>query len=99
MHREESKLSDPLGGKIYVTGDRKEVARVEEILRLVDVSSGAEGEAGSSAPKLVVYPVAGIEADLVVKVLQTMLTGVPGAFSTRIDSTLFGSVLAFASAA
>ncbi|TWT67679.1 Bacterial type II/III secretion system short domain protein [Posidoniimonas polymericola] len=71
---------DPLGGKIFARGDAEEIARVKEVLRLVDVeNSSLSGSAAVETPQLEVYSTGGIDSELVLKVLQTLLADAPGA--------------------
>lgn len=68
---------DPLGGKIFARGDAKEIARVEEVIQLVDVVDGASTEV-LETPQLEVYSTGGADSELVLKVLQTLMAEAPG---------------------
>jgi type II secretory pathway component GspD/PulD (secretin) len=66
---------DVTGWRILVRGTPEQVARVEEVLRLVDVPEASHGISG--APQLEVYPVTSADPDSVREVLETLLAGDP----------------------
>ncbi len=66
---------DPLGVKLFAQGSGVQLRRMEEVLRLVDVAEAAAGAGLQETPQLEVYSVAGIDPELVLDVLQTILAG------------------------
>ncbi|MDZ4821211.1 MAG: secretin N-terminal domain-containing protein, partial [Planctomycetota bacterium] len=72
-------VSDPAARNLLVSGKADQIAKVEEILKTVDVASpgnpGAHGLEGF--PQLEVYAIAGADPAMVLQVLQTLLAGAP----------------------
>jgi type II secretory pathway component GspD/PulD (secretin) len=70
---------DPMGGRLLVTGKPDAVARVEEVVKLVDVPDPANPTKTrlGDAPQLEIYPVVGADPNAVLQVLQTLLVGMP----------------------
>lgn len=66
---------DSTGRKVLARGTPEQVARLEDLLRLIDVSDAALGVAG--VPQLEVYPITTADPDGVLKVLETLLEGEP----------------------
>ncbi|MCA9239629.1 MAG: hypothetical protein KDA37_05495, partial [Planctomycetales bacterium] len=86
---------DPLGGKVFARGDAKEMARLDEVIKLVDVEGSALGGASVvESPQLEVYSTGGADPELVLKVLQTMLADAPGA--RLAADTVTGNIVALA---
>jgi type II secretory pathway component GspD/PulD (secretin) len=81
-----------VGEKILFRGTAQHAARLEEILRLIDLPEAAAGING--APQLEVYSVTTGDPESVVKVLQTLLRGDPNV-SLSADAEA-GQVIAFA---
>lgn len=76
---------DALGTRLFVTGEADKVRRVEEILKLVDVPDQLDDTGGAKsveAPQLEVYSISSAEPESVLKVLQTLLAGLP---DVRLD--------------
>lgn len=83
---------DVTGYKLLVHGSPERVARVEDVLRLVDVPEAASGIGG--APQLEVYPISAADPQSVLQVLQTLLAGDP---SVRLATDpVTGHLVAFA---
>ena len=70
---------DPMGGRLLVTGKPDAVARVEEIVKAIDVPDPANPQKTrlGDAPQLEVYAVSGADPNSVLQVLQTLLAGMP----------------------
>ncbi len=70
---------DPMGGRLLVTGKPDAVARVEEIVKAIDVPDPANPQKTrlGDAPQLEVYTVSGADPNSVFQVLQTLLVGMP----------------------
>lgn len=65
--------------RLVVSGKPEKLTRVEEILRAIDVHEAAELTTGrvNEAPQLEVYPITAADADSVLRVIQTLLAGLP----------------------
>ena len=68
------------GEKLLFRGTAQHAARLEEVLRLIDVPEAAQGIDG--APQLEVYPLTTADPEAVVKVLQTLLGNDPNVMLT-----------------
>jgi len=69
---------DPLGTRLFVSGEAETVTRFEEILKLTDVETGFnEGALALETPQLEVYHVANADPASVLQVMQTLLAGLP----------------------
>ncbi|MEN1681026.1 MAG: secretin N-terminal domain-containing protein [Planctomycetota bacterium] len=66
---------DPLGMKLFAQGSAVQTRRLEEVLKLVDVPESAAGAGVGETPQLEVYPIATIDPELVLNVLQVILGG------------------------
>jgi type II secretory pathway component GspD/PulD (secretin) len=64
---------DVTGWKLLVHGSPERVARVEDVLQLIDVPDAARGISG--APQLEVYPITAADPQSVLQILQTLLAG------------------------
>jgi type II secretory pathway component GspD/PulD (secretin) len=64
---------DVTGWKLLAQGTPDRVARVDEVLKLIDVTDAASGISG--APQLEVYPIISADPASVLQVLQTLLGG------------------------
>jgi type II secretory pathway component GspD/PulD (secretin) len=64
---------DVTGRKLLVDGTPEQIARVEQVLRLIDVPDAASGISG--APQLEVYPITTADPQSVLTILQTLLEG------------------------
>ena len=64
---------DVSGWKLLAQGTPDRVARVEEVLNLIDVPDASNGITG--APQLEVYPITSADPQAVLTVLQTLLAG------------------------
>ena len=64
---------DVTGRKLLVDGTPERIARVEQVLRLIDVPDAARGISG--APQLEVYPITTADPQSVLTILQTLLEG------------------------
>jgi type II secretory pathway component GspD/PulD (secretin) len=64
---------DVTGRKLLVDGSPERIARVEQVLRLIDVPDAASGISG--APQLDVYPITTADPQSVLTILQTLLEG------------------------
>lgn len=79
------------GEKLLVRGTAQQAARLQEVLRLIDIPEAARGING--APQLEVYSVTTADPEAVVKMLQTMLHDPTIVLTADKDS---GRILAFA---
>ncbi len=72
-------ILDPSGGRLLVTGKPDGVARVEEVVKALDVPDPANPQKSrlGDAPQMEVYAVTGADPNSVLQVLQTLLAGVP----------------------
>jgi len=70
---------DPLGAKLFVTGEPESVTRFQEILKLVDVPAGFDLGDGQipESPQLEVYSVTDADPVSVLQVMQTLMAGMP----------------------
>lgn len=64
---------DVTGWKLLVHGTPEQVARAQEVVRLIDVADAAKGISG--APQLEVYPISTADPHSVLDVLKTLLEG------------------------
>jgi type II secretory pathway component GspD/PulD (secretin) len=64
---------DVSGWRLLVQGTPDRVARVDEVLKLIDVPDASNGITG--APQLEVYPITSADPQAVLQVLQTLLAG------------------------
>ncbi len=64
---------DVTGRKLLVDGTPERIARVEQVLRLIDVPDAASGISG--VPQLEVYPITTADPQSVLTILQTLLEG------------------------
>jgi type II secretory pathway component GspD/PulD (secretin) len=71
---------DPMGMRLLFSGSAEKVAKAKEILTMVDVASGAGGQGlpASESLQLEVYPITVADPESVLKVMQTLLEGLPG---------------------
>jgi len=91
-----SLTADPVGARILATGKPEQLARVEEIVRMVDQPSSGAGAGGlpDLPPQLVVYPIVSANPQSVLSVMQTLLENQPGA-RLALDETT-GHLIAMA---
>ncbi len=69
---------DTASQRLIVTGKPEKLARVEEILKTLDIPvSGGTSGLSVGAPQLEVYPIAGADPESALKVVQTLLAGQP----------------------
>jgi len=70
---------DPSGDRLLVTGTPEKLARVDAILKMIDVPGPGTLPIGDTdeKPYLVVYPVTDADSESVLAVMQTLLAGVP----------------------
>jgi type II secretory pathway component GspD/PulD (secretin) len=70
---------DGSSSRLVVSGKPEKLTRVEEILRAIDVHEVTEPVAGriNEAPQLEVYPITAADAESVLRVIQTLLAGIP----------------------
>ena len=68
--------ADPTGRRLLVSGRPDKVARVAEVLKVIDVA-GPGGELAGLPPQLQVYPIASADPQAVLKVMQTLMEGQP----------------------
>ena len=69
---------DPSGRRIIATGKPEKIARLEEIVKVVDVVKPGGPQVGiATTPQLVVYPITTADPQSVLAVLQTLLQGQP----------------------
>lgn len=80
------------GEKILFRGTAQHAARLQEILRLIDVPEAAAGING--APQIEVYSVTSADPEAVLKVLQTLLRDDPNVTLTADEEA--GHIVAFA---
>ncbi|MEM1305660.1 MAG: secretin N-terminal domain-containing protein, partial [Planctomycetota bacterium] len=86
--------ADPAGEKLLVSGAEAQVARVREVLELVDVP--ARGDLADT-PQLEVYPTGQADPELALGVLQTLLSG---SDATRLAAdSRAGNIIALATPA
>ena len=87
---------DPLTGRLVATGKLDAVARVAEIVKLVDVPVEADDAVGNvlDLPQLEVYTTGKAEPNTVLQVLQTLLAGNEDVRLTVDDQT--GNLVALA---
>lgn len=69
-------FADNTNKALLIGGKPESIAKVEEILLLVDVPNGA-GSVLDGAPQLEVYSIGAADAATVLSVLQTLLSGIP----------------------
>ncbi len=70
---------DPMGMRLLFSGAADKIAKAREILEAVDVSTGdGETPAEMEQLQLEVYPIAVADPESVLKVMQTLLEGLPG---------------------
>jgi len=65
--------------RLVVSGKPEKLSRVEEILRAINVHEASEPVTGrvNESPQLEVYAITAADAESVLKVLQTLLSGIP----------------------
>jgi type II secretory pathway component GspD/PulD (secretin) len=69
---------DPSGRRIIATGKPEKIARLEEIIKVIDVVKPGGPQVGiQTTPQLVVYPITTADPPSVLSVLQTLLQGQP----------------------
>lgn len=87
---------DELGGRIFVTGKAERLAKVDEIVQLIDVPADAVAAGGVVAeqPQLEVYSVTQADPAAVLQVMQTLLAGLPDVRLTTDPKT--GNLVALA---
>lgn len=83
---------DVTGWKLLAHGTPEQVARAQEVVRLIDVADAARGISG--APQLEVYPVTSADPQSVLEVLKTLLEG-DTSVKLAVDPVT-GHVVAFA---
>jgi type II secretory pathway component GspD/PulD (secretin) len=83
---------DVTGRKLLVDGTPERIARVEQVLRLIDVPDAASGISG--APQLEVYPITTADPQSVLAILQTLLEG-DSSLKLAVDPVT-GHLVAFA---
>jgi type II secretory pathway component GspD/PulD (secretin) len=83
-------------GKLLATGKPEKLARMDEVLKVVDVpySTAASGTSVIEAPQLEVYSVTGADSDSVLQVLQTLMANSPDVRLAKDPKT--GSLIALA---
>ncbi|MHB8901206.1 MAG: hypothetical protein ACYC6Y_20850, partial [Thermoguttaceae bacterium] len=70
---------DSMGMRLFFSGSAEKVGKARKILEAIDVASGGdEASATTEALQLEVYPIAVADPDSVLKVMQTLLEGLPG---------------------
>lgn len=71
---------DPLGMRLLVSGNAKKLEQVQKVLETIDVpgAEGSELAGAKSALQLEVYDVTPADPDAALKVVQTLLAGLPG---------------------
>ena len=86
---------DPMGMRLLFSGAPDEIAKARAILEAIDVSTG-EGESSVALEslQLEVYPIAVADPESVLKVMQTLLEGLPGVRLSTDPKT--GSLVALA---
>ena len=86
---------DPMGMRLLFSGAPDMIAKAREILEAIDVSTG-DGETSTAleALQLEVYPIAVADPESVLKVMQTLLEGLPGVRLSTDPKT--GSLVALA---
>jgi type II secretory pathway component GspD/PulD (secretin) len=86
---------DPMGMRVLFSGSPDKIAKAKEILEAVDVSTGdEEGGTELESLQLEVYPIAVADPESVLKVMQTLLEGLPGVRLSTDPKT--GSLVALA---
>ncbi len=86
---------DPLGNKLYVSGEPAMVTRFKEILKYTDVAPDlADGGTVLETPQLEVHPVDNADPAAALQVMQTLLAGMPDVRLATDPKT--GSLIALA---
>lgn len=86
---------DPMGMRVLFSGKPDKISKAKEILEAIDVSTGDEqSEAKLEQLQLEVYPIAVADPESVLKVMQTLLEGLPGVRLSTDPKT--GSLVALA---
>lgn len=87
---------DELGRRILATGKKERLARLQEIVKLVDVGMPGSENAGApiEQPQLEVYSVTNADPASVLQVMQTLLAGLPDVRLTTDPKT--GNLVALA---
>ena len=86
---------DPMGMRVLFSGKPEKISKAKEILEAIDVSTGDEqSEAKLEQLQLEVYPIAVADPESVLKVMQTLLEGLPGVRLSTDPKT--GSLVALA---
>jgi len=70
-------FADNTNKALLIGGKPESIAKVEEILLLVDVPNSSANTALEGAPQLEVYSIGAADAPTVLSVLQTLLSGIP----------------------
>lgn len=70
---------DPVGMRLLFSGTPEKISKAKEILEAIDVTTG-DGEKSTALEslQLEVYPIAVADPESVLKVMQTLLEGLPG---------------------
>ncbi|MGC4003616.1 MAG: hypothetical protein QM811_10990 [Pirellulales bacterium] len=66
---------DSSGKSLLIGGKAEGIAKVEEVLKVIDVPSAANGNALAGQPQLEVYSIGAADSTTVLQVLQTLLSG------------------------
>ncbi len=70
---------DPMGTRVYFSGSANRIAEAQGILQSIDLPSGdGETTATLESPQLEVYGITRADPESVLKVMQTLLQGLPG---------------------
>jgi len=87
---------DELGNRILATGKKERLARLQEIVKLVDVGVPGDETAGGpiEQPQLEVYSVTSADPAAVLQVMQTLMSGLPDVRLTTDPKT--GNLVALA---
>lgn len=69
---------DPVGNKLFASGKPEKIARLKEILKEIDIEGTKATPSGIvESPQLEVYTITTADPDSVLKVMQTLLAGLP----------------------
>lgn len=72
-------VPDEVGGRLIVSAKPDKLAKIQEIVKLIDLPSLDEGEptAPLVPPQIVVYKLGGLDPNVVLPVMQTLLADLP----------------------
>lgn len=69
---------DPFSSRLFATGDRKMIVRLQEVVTMVDVAPDASNALPAlEQPQLMTYPIVKADPAQVLQVMQTLLAGLP----------------------